>query len=185
MPATTLVDAAIDHFSQSLFEQPTKIQESAVSQIAACIGDTALAKNAGRRAAVVSNIVIALSKAISTLTTRTINDVRQNERVVSPLQEVLQVIMHKNQSLREGVPRRSRPLREIHCRGLHWTFLRWFARFIRFEADKIVNRSCHLKSRSQCPSRICICIGFDNVLCWRDEGGIILEIGTGIITLIS
>ena len=92
-PATALIDAAIDHFSLSVFEQPVKIQESAISQVAACIGDSSLARNAGRKAAVVANIVVALSKAVSTLTPRATNSLGLNERVISSLIEVLHVLL--------------------------------------------------------------------------------------------
>jgi hypothetical protein len=90
-PTTALVDAAIDYFSQSLFEHPPKIQESAISQIAACMSEGAFPRNPIRRTVAASNIVIALSKAIDSLSSRTAIRAILSERVVSSLVEVLEV----------------------------------------------------------------------------------------------
>jgi HEAT repeat-containing protein 5 len=88
---TALVDSAIDLFAQTLFDQPVKIQESAVSQIATSLSESALARNFGRRTAVRTNTVIALSKAMFNLGPRATNSVTQSERLNSSLVEVLHV----------------------------------------------------------------------------------------------
>lgn len=90
-PATALVDAAIDLFSQMVLDQPIKIQESAFAQIAACVSETALPRNAGRKAAVTNNIVIALSKAFAGSTHRGFKGVGQSERAKSLILDLLQV----------------------------------------------------------------------------------------------
>jgi HEAT repeat-containing protein 5 len=90
-PSTALVDAAIDLFSQMVLDQPMKIQESAFTHIAARLGDPSLARNAGRKAAVTINVVIALSKALSKLTSRSFK-VNYSERVTSSILDVLHVL---------------------------------------------------------------------------------------------
>jgi len=64
-PPTALVDAAIELFSISVFDQPVKIQESAFAQIAACFSSGSFSKHAGRKAAAMNNIGIAISKSLS------------------------------------------------------------------------------------------------------------------------
>jgi len=89
---TALVDAAIDLFAQTLFDQPLKIQESAVSQIATSLSESALTRGLERKTAVKTNIVIGLSKAMANLTARATNSVTQNERLISSFVEVLHVL---------------------------------------------------------------------------------------------
>jgi hypothetical protein len=91
-PSTALVDAAIDLFSLMVLDQPMKIQESAFTHIAARLGDPSLDRNAGRKAAITINVVIALSKALSKLTHRSFRDVNHSERVISSILEILHVI---------------------------------------------------------------------------------------------
>ena len=74
-----------------VLDQPVKIQESALAQIAACISDTALSRNAGRKAAVTNNIAIALSKAFSLSTNRGLKGLGQNERIKPLIVDILQV----------------------------------------------------------------------------------------------
>jgi hypothetical protein len=90
-PTTALVDSAIDLFSQMVLDQPVKIQESAFAQIAACISDTALMRNNGRKAAVTNNIVIALSKAFASPTNRGLKGISQSGRVRTLVLDILQV----------------------------------------------------------------------------------------------
>lgn len=90
-PTTALVDSAIDLFSQMVLDQPVKIQESAFAQIAACISDTALLRNNGRKAAVTNNIVIALSKAFANPTNRGLKGISQSGRVRTLVLDILQV----------------------------------------------------------------------------------------------
>jgi HEAT repeat-containing protein 5 len=90
-PSTALVDAAIDLFSQMVLDQPMKIQESAFTHIAARLGDPSLGRNAGRKAAVTMNVVLALSKALSKLTNRSFKDANYSERVTSSILDVLHV----------------------------------------------------------------------------------------------
>jgi HEAT repeat-containing protein 5 len=91
-PPTALVDAAIDLFSQMVIDQPVKIQESAFALIAASISDPALIRNAGRKAALTSNIVIALSLALPNQGHRGLRGVTQSERVRTLILDVLKVI---------------------------------------------------------------------------------------------
>jgi hypothetical protein len=90
-PATALVDAAIDLFSHMVIDQPVKIQESAFALIAASVGDGNLVRNAARKAAVINNIVIALSQALPTHTHRGFKGVNESERVRSLILEILKV----------------------------------------------------------------------------------------------
>ena len=90
-PTTALVDSAIDLFSRMVLDQPVKIQESAFAQIAACISDTTLSRNAGRKAAVTNNIVIALSKAFGSPTNRVLKGIGQPGRVRTLVLDILQV----------------------------------------------------------------------------------------------
>jgi hypothetical protein len=90
-PATALVDAGIDLFSLLILDQPVKIQESAFAQIAACLSDASLARNAGRKAAVTNNIVIALSKAFAGSPHRRFKGIGQSERVKFLVLDILQV----------------------------------------------------------------------------------------------
>jgi len=52
-------------FSISVFDQPAKIQESAFAQIAACFSSGSFSRHAGRKAAAMNNIGIAISKSLS------------------------------------------------------------------------------------------------------------------------
>jgi HEAT repeat-containing protein 5 len=90
-PMTALVDSAIDLFSQMVLDQPVKIQESAFAQIAACISDITLSRNAGRKAAVTNNIVIALSKAFTSPTNRGLKGISRSGRVRTLVLDILQV----------------------------------------------------------------------------------------------
>ena len=90
-PTTALIDAAIDLFSQMVIDQPTKIQESAFTLIAASIGDGNLARNVSRKAAVTNNIVIALSKALPSQSYRGLKSVMESERARTMVLEVLKV----------------------------------------------------------------------------------------------
>lgn len=90
-PTTALVDSAIDLFSQMVLDQPVKIQESAFAQIAACISDTALSRNNGRKAAITNNIVIALSKAFANATNRGLKGIGRSGRVRTLVLDILQV----------------------------------------------------------------------------------------------
>jgi hypothetical protein len=90
-PATALVDAAIDLFSQMVLDQPSKIQESTFAQIAASLGDTTLTRNLGRRAAITNNIAIALSKALSSTAPVGLKSLSRSERAVSLMLDVLHV----------------------------------------------------------------------------------------------
>jgi len=90
-PATALVDAAIDLFSQMIVDQPVKIQESAFALIAASIGDGNLVRNGGRKAAITNNIVIALSQALPSYGYKGLRGVNESERVRSLILEILKV----------------------------------------------------------------------------------------------
>ena len=90
-PTTALVDSAIDLFSQMVLDQPVKIQESAFTQIAACVSHTTLSRNTGRKAAVTNNIVIALSKAFANPTNRGLKGIGQPGRVRTLVLDILQV----------------------------------------------------------------------------------------------
>lgn len=90
-PSTALVDAAIDLFSQIVSDQPLKIQDSAFSQITACLGNSLLSRNAGRKRAITYNILIALSKALSNLAQRGNKHMLQSNRVTSSIFDILHV----------------------------------------------------------------------------------------------
>lgn len=90
-PATALVDAAIDLFSQMVTDQPVKIQESAFALIAASIGDGNLVRNGGRKAAITNNTVIALSQALPTHGHKGLRGMNESERVRSLILEILKV----------------------------------------------------------------------------------------------
>ena len=90
-PATALVDAAIDLFSLMVIDQPVKIQESAFALIAASVGDGNLVRNAGRKAAVTNNIVIALSQALPSHAYRGFKGVNESDRLRNLILEILKV----------------------------------------------------------------------------------------------
>lgn len=92
-PSTALVDAAIDLFSQIVSGQPLKIQDSAFAHTTACLGNSLLSRNAGRKRAVVYNVVIALAKAMSTLVPPGNKDMGQSNRVTSSILETLHVCL--------------------------------------------------------------------------------------------
>jgi hypothetical protein len=89
--STALVDAAIDLFSQIISDQPLKIQDSAFSQITACLGNSLLSRNVGRKRAITYNILIALSKALSNLAQRGNKHMLQSNRVTSSIFDILHV----------------------------------------------------------------------------------------------
>ena len=91
---TAFVDAAIDLFSQTLLDQPLKIQESAISQIATSLSETSNARSLGRKTIIRTNIIIALSKAMSNLTVRGVNVLIKSERLTSSLVEVIHVLLY-------------------------------------------------------------------------------------------
>ena len=90
-PSTALVDTAIDLFSQVVSGQPLKIQDSAFAHTTACLGNSLLSRNPGRRRAVVHNVVIALAKAMSNLLPPGNKDMGQSNRVTSSILDTLHV----------------------------------------------------------------------------------------------
>jgi len=91
--STALVDAAIDLFSQVVAEQPSKIQDSAFAHTTACLGNSLLSRNLGRKRAVTYNVVIALSKALANLAPRAIKDMNQSNRGTSSILDTLHVCL--------------------------------------------------------------------------------------------
>ena len=90
-PSTALVDAAIELFSQVVSGQPLKIQDSAFAHTTACLGNSLLSRNAGRKRAVVYNIVIALAKAMSNLVPPGNKDMAKSNRLTSSILDTLHV----------------------------------------------------------------------------------------------
>ena len=92
-PATQVVNSAISLFATALPLQSPKVQEGALEQLATCLSSSSLHRNPGRKAAVTTNIALALLGVLKVAVRDTVaepGDLR-HPAVEKYLQETLQV----------------------------------------------------------------------------------------------
>lgn len=92
-PATQVVNSAISLFATALPLQSPKVQEGALEQLATCLSSSNLHRNPGRKAAVTTNIALALLGVLKVAVRDTVaepGDLR-HPAVEKYLQETLQV----------------------------------------------------------------------------------------------
>lgn len=92
-PATEVVNSAISLFATALPLQSPKVQEGVLEQLATCLSSNSLHRNPGRKAAVTTNIALALLSVLKVAVRDTVaepGDLR-HPTVEKYLQETLHV----------------------------------------------------------------------------------------------